>query len=293
MKPITLCIASAEGLISPSEVFPCPGYRMLDGKRIGCEAHRSSTPAPGTNTPRMVIAKSCNTATSLIANRIGGTRLGAGMERFGLLAPTGVQLLGDRAGWLEARKPASDQSRGAVARIGFGQSVMISPLALTAAFGAIVNRGVLMRPRIVQALTDQANRVIQEFPVEEAGRAVPREVADTMVTYLQAAVTEGTGKLARLDGFTTGGKTGTASKVKGDTYSEHVASFIGYVQAGERRIVIAVVVDEPKNGYHGGQAAAPTFRRIAKELVLHWHVAPDKSGPPTKVARADGGMPND
>ena len=57
--------------------------------------------------------------------------------------------------------------------------------------------------------------------------------------------------------------------------------------------MIAVVVDEPKNGYHGGQAAAPTFRRIAKELVLHWHVAPDKSGPPTKVARADGGTPND
>ncbi|MBM3494116.1 MAG: penicillin-binding protein 2, partial [Armatimonadetes bacterium] len=277
MKPVTVCIALDLGVITEDEVFACPGYRVLDGKRIGCEAHRNTTPPPGTNNARMVIAKSCNTATSTIAMRLGGKRLAEGMARFGLLDPplsSHSSPLSTQPGWLEAGSAGHELKRGAVARIGFGQSVMVSPLGLASAFGAMVNRGVLMRPRLVQALTDQANRTIREFPIEVVGQAVSPEVAQMMASYLQTVVNKGTGVNARLDGHVSAGKTGTALKVKNKVYSEHIASFIGYVQARDKRVVIAVVVDEPENGYHGAQAAAPAWKAIAEGLMLYWHVPP-------------------
>ncbi len=296
MKPITWCIALDAGVVTPSEVFACPGYRMLDGKRINCEAHRSRTPGPGENIARMVIAKSCNTATVGVGLRLGARRLVGGLQRFGLLTRTGIQAPGDKAGWVEERKAVEELKRGSTARIAFGQAVMVSPLALAAAYGAIVNHGVLMKPRLIQAITDAANRVIHEYPTEVAGRPVSAWVADEMTSYLRTCVLKGTGKRAAIPGYVTGGKTGTANKAdpdKGGGYTSHMASFIGYIKAGDRPIVIAVVNDEPHNGYHGSVAAAPTWNRIARELMLHWHVAPTKAVIGGKLADATGSDGND
>ncbi|NLH99967.1 MAG: penicillin-binding protein 2 [Chthonomonadales bacterium] len=290
MKPVSLCIAIDAGLISETEVFPCPGYKMLNGKRINCEAHRRSTPPPGTNTPRMVIAKSCNTATADIALRIGGKRLDDGLHRFRLLVLIGIQLPGEVKGYLEGHKSGASLGPGSIARIGFGQSVMVSPLALAAAFGAIANHGVLMQPRVIKAITDPANNVVREYPVRALGQVISPQTADTMADYLTTVVSSGTGKNARLAGYVTGGKTGTALKSDGHgRYNGYMASFIGYVQGGDgRRFIIAVVVDEPHNGYHGSVAAAPTWKRIAEGLMLHWHVPPSPNAPTADVARADG-----
>jgi cell division protein FtsI/penicillin-binding protein 2 len=276
LKPITWCIALSAGVARTDEVFNCPGYIVVRGKRIGCEAHRSRTPAAGENVPRMVIAKSCNTATATVGMRLRGKRLAEGLRRFGLLDSTGIQLPGDRAGYLEGHMVGSQLGQGSVARIAFGQAIMASPLALTAAYGAIVNHGVLMRPRLIQSLRDAANRVIREVPVERVGQAVTPQVADEMASYLQTCVQKGTGVKAAVTGYITGGKTGTARKAKVRTrgYEGHIASFIGYIMAGKKPVVISVVVDEPHNGYHGSVAAAPTWQRIAQQLMLHWHIPP-------------------
>ncbi len=295
MKPITWCLALNAGLVHGDEVFECPGYRMLDGKRINCEAHKSRTPAPGENTVRMVIAKSCNTATVAAGLRLGYKRLTDGLARFGLFNRTGVQLPGDRGGWVEPGLQTARHIRGSTARISFGQAVMVSPLALAAAYGAIANHGVLMRPRLIQAMTDPANRVVHAYPTQVEGQPISPAVADEMASYLQSCVLKGTGKLAAIPGYVTGGKTGTANKVVAKTgrYGAHMASFIGYVEAGKRRVVIAVVTDEPKNGYHGSVAAAPTWKRIAEKLMLHWHIAPSKLALGQEVVSGEGIQAND
>lgn len=274
MKPITVSIALDDGTVSTTQVIDCGGSFVPGKRSIRCEAHKSSTPPAGTNTPRMIIAKSCNVATAKIALALGAARLHAGLKRFGLLDPTGVQMPGDAAGWSptgSAKRPGRDD----IARIGFGQSVTVTPLGLAAAFGAIANDGVLMRPRLISSFSLPNGDPVREFRVDRIGQAISPTTAAEMRSYLMSVVQLGTGKNARVSGYTTAGKTGTAQKVKHGAYQGYIASFIGFVPATAPRAVIAVVVDEPQNGYHGSQAAAPAWARIADRLMQYWHVPPD------------------
>jgi len=278
MKPLTIAIGLQNGVLQPNQSVDCGGS-FTPGKRpFKCEAHKSWLPAPGTNTPRMIIAKSCNVAAGKVALRLGADRLDEGLRRFGVLDPSGIQLRGDAAGWSPTGSALLRPGRDDIARIGFGQSLTVTPLALAAAFGAFANGGVVMRPRIIRSFSQSHGGVVQEFKVQEAGRAVSAGVANEMREYLQEVVRIGTGKNAAIRGYTTAGKTGTAQKVKDGAYREYIASFIGFVPASSPRAVVAVVVDEPKNGYHGSQAAAPAWGRIAARLMQYWHVAPDKAG---------------
>lgn len=278
MKPITVAIGLDTGVIHDNECIPCETGFKPKSRVIRCEAHRRGLPAPGTNVPRMIVAKSCNVATAKIALRLGATRLHAGLTRFGLLERTGVGLPGDAPG-RSRTAPALIKQRLSgpddIARVGFGQSVTVTPLALVAAFAAIGNDGVLVKPRLLVSYGYPGVPPARVYPEPERRRAISVETARLVRSYLGSVVQKGTGKAAAIPGYTTGGKTGTAQKVVGGGYHGYIASFAGLAPLSNPRVAIIVVVDEPQNGYHGSQAAAPTWGRIALRLMNYLRVRPD------------------
>jgi stage V sporulation protein D (sporulation-specific penicillin-binding protein) len=292
MKPITISLALEAGVLRPDKDIPCTGSFVPGKRRVRCEAHRTAPSAPGQNTPRIIIAKSCNVATGITALRLGAHRLHAGLERFGLLRPTGVQLPGDVRGFSRTDPVLGSPSRDDVARVGFGQSITVTPLALATAFGVFANDGVLIRPRIIRSYGYPQAAPVKVYPSDPGERVLSCTVAAEMRDYLRSVVLVGTGKNAAIHGYTTAGKTGTASKVKGGAYSGYVASFIGMAPATKPRVIIAVVVDEPHNGYHGSQAAAPTWGRIAADIMDYLKVPPDApattAGPKDRKATDSG-----
>jgi len=276
LKPLTVALALEVGVVKPTEDVPCQHGYTPDARPIRCEAHRSSIPASGQNVPRMIVAKSCNVAAAKLAVRLGATRLHEGLSRFGLFERTAIQLPGEAVGWSLTDPVRGRRSRDDVARVGFGQGITVTPLHLAAAFAVFANGGILHHPRIVRSYGYPGRPPAKEYYVGGGVSVLSPRVANEIRSYLGSVVEVGTGKPARLNSYTTGGKTGTAQKVKERRYAGYIASFIGMVPLRNPRAVIAIVVDEPHNGYHGSQAAAPTWARVAERLMDYWHVAPDK-----------------
>jgi cell division protein FtsI (penicillin-binding protein 3) len=150
---------------------------------------------------------------------------------------------------------------------------------LISAVSAIANDGLLMKPYIVKAVTDQNGLPVESFKPRQVRRVVSGRTAGIVKKIMQTVITEGgTGVNAALDGYSVCGKTGTARKLdENGKYSDsrHTASFIGFTPADHPQIAILVVIDEPKEIYYGGAVAAPVFKDIAQQTLNYLNVAPD------------------
>lgn len=281
LKAISVAIGLEEKILSPSATFYCKGRLTVGRRTIHCVLHGAKERyGHGVITLRSLIARSCNVSTAQLGMHLGLNRLQEGLESFGLLNQTGIGLPGDAAGTLGFGKEAVQGGQSKAARVAFGQSVMVSPLGLAAAYAAIANGGVLMRPRLVLAHQDAAGNTLRQFPPVPVRQVIRPEVAAHLRDYLAETVTSGTGrKTANVPGYTVAGKTGTAQKVvpgrRGYARDKHVASFIGFLPVKDPRAVICVVVDEPQGLYYGAQVAAPVFQAIARRLMWYWKVPPD------------------
>jgi cell division protein FtsI (penicillin-binding protein 3) len=180
------------------------------------------------------------------------------------------------------------------AAISFGHGISVSAVQLVTAVSAIANDGVLMKPRIVQTVTDKQGQVLQQFPAEEVRRSISRETAQTLKDILQTVMLPGgTGTQASLEGYTAAGKTGTARKVddSGQYASDrHVASFIGFAPVENPQIAVLVVIDEPKGQIYGGAVAAPVFKKIAQSTLNYLNVPPRSVTEKLRVSRDSGGQ---
>jgi len=277
-KILTAAAALQEGIVTPSTTFYCSGHLPIGRRTIHCAMHGKAG-GHGTLTLEGVIGRSCNVASAQIGMRLGMERLARRLREFGLFSPAGVGLPGDAGGLLGFGAEATRGGAAKAARVAFGQSVMVTPLGLAAAYGAIANDGLLMKTRLIDSVTDERGRVVRSTRPEPLRRVLEVETAQYLRKLLAGVVTDGTGKIARIPGYTVAGKTGTAQKVvknrRGYASGKYVASFVGFVPAREPRAVILVVVDEPKGVYYGAQVAAPIFREIAERLLWQWRVPPD------------------
>jgi cell division protein FtsI/penicillin-binding protein 2 len=262
-KPITIAAAMQAGVVGEGSRFHCSGSMKIGRHTIHCARHGGSR-AHGHQTLRDVVAHSCNIATAQIGMRLGASALYEAAQRFGLLEKP---VKGSEGGRLE--KPTRWQ-RIRLTNVAFGQGLQVTPLGLAAAYAAIANDGVYVKPRL-----------LLNEPVETRVVLSP-EVARRMRDYLRAVVDEGTGKMAEVEGYDVAGKTGTAQKVipgrRGYAPGKYVASFVGFAPADNPRIVVLVVMDEPRNGYFGGVVAAPAFARITERVLVYLGVPamPDK-----------------
>ncbi|MBI1976691.1 MAG: hypothetical protein HYS56_04195, partial [Candidatus Omnitrophica bacterium] len=216
-----------------------------------------------------VIQKSSNIGTAKVAKLLGEQITYRYIKQFGFGAATQIELPGEVTGIV---KPPSQWSKTTMTAIPMGQEVTTTTLQLAVAFSVIANGGYLVRPRIVKEVRDSFQEPIKSVESQVMGRVLTPEVAAAMREILVGVVEEGTGTLAKIKGYTAGGKTGTAQKVEENgtySHSKFVASFVGFAPADDPKLTICVIVDEPKPYYYGGVVSAPIFKQIAAQSLRY------------------------
>ena len=259
LKVLLAASAIQQGILTPKSLIDCEnGYRMYGNKRIGeAESHRF-----GIISLEKVIAFSSNIGATKIADKLGEDRVRSALDQFGLTSKTGIRLPGESYALPNGKSPWLPIFLGTV---GFGQGIAVTPLQMVSAFAAFANGGYVVRPRILM----RENALSEDL---EARRVISPSTA-LSVREMLVQVTEakgGTGLLAKIPSIRVAGKTGTAQKyVAGSGYEskKYFSSFIGFLPADQPELLIAVMVDEPKWPYYGGQVAAPLFRRIAERSL--------------------------
>ncbi len=267
-KIVTLSGVLEEKLARPGDVMYVPATIKVGGRLIR-EAHEREPGESDRRTVTEILEKSLNVGTTMLAQRLGEKRLYSYIKKFGFGDKTGIELPGESRGLLRDVKRWSGSDIG---MISFGQGVAVTPVQMVAAVGAIANRGLWMKPRIVDYIRYHQNMSIKGIP-KVSRRAVSESTAKEVTDMMIRTVDTGTGVSAQLPGFYVAGKTGTAQKpgANGHGYvtGEYVASFIGFFPAHHPEFVILVVVDTPRKSIYGAAVAAPIFRKIAADLVSY------------------------
>ena len=280
LKAITAAAALNEGVVDQDDVFAsCSGALQVGRRRIRCVLHRPYEHGHGAVDLRKMITYSCNVGASELGMRLGPDRLYRYARDFGLLSAPGLGLVRDRRNNLQ--KP-SRWPRIKTANVAFGQGIAITPLQLACAYGAIANGGVLMRPMIVKEIRNKDGTVYKSYESRMVRRVISESTAEQLTRALVSCVKDGTGKPGGVEGYMVAGKTGSAQKVRpGQTrYSAFVASFVGFAPASDPKMVILVVIDEPKGTHWGATVAAPAFRKIAQKSM--WYLRTPRDAPPTR-----------
>ncbi len=272
-KLITLAAAFEEHITRPGEMFDCQnGAVYVAGHRI-----RDHKPF-GLLTVSDILAQSSDVGAIKIALRLGAPKFYEYIRAFGFGTPTGIDLPGESRGLLRRLENWTPVSIGSIS---MGQEIGVTPVQLICAVSAIANGGLLFRPRVVAELRrgDQVVPPPAALTPGEPRRVIRPETAATLRRLMEGVILNGTGKLARLDGWTAGGKTGSAQKIDPATgrYSRNklIASFTGFAPLNNPAVTILISLDSPEGLHEGGQVAAPVFKRIAEQVLAYLDVPRD------------------
>ncbi len=237
--------------------------------------------AIGRVTATKAFAQSSNVCAIRTGMRVGREDFFGNLQKFGFGRATGVELPAETSGIV--RQPAR-WNGDSLASMSIGYEIGVSALQMATSFATIANNGIRVKPHIIKEIrqSDQT-KVFETQP--ESERVVSTETAQYLRTVMRAVVTDGTGKRAQLDGYTSAGKTGTAwkfdEKTKRVSSAKYVSSFIGMAPAENPAVTIAVVFDEPKvGGRNGGQVAAPAFKEIAEGILSELRIPRDLTTEP-------------
>jgi cell division protein FtsI (penicillin-binding protein 3) len=279
-KAITVAGALQDGLITPQTTFTIPPYLRYYNRVIrDAEAH-------GTEdlTVAQILQVSSNIGADLIGRRLGATRFNYWVHRFGFGKYTHIDLPGEQLGIV----PTLGQYSGVtMATLPFGQGLEVTPIQLATAYSAIANGGILRRPQVVESVAGK--------PVKEPKgvRILSPNVASEVRVMLRGVLADdGTASGAAIPGYDLAGKTGTANVVVNGKYSktDYMASFVGMVPASDPKLVVAVVVNYPKNEHYGGSVAAPAFQKIVGWAVPYFGINPCPS--PCPASAMQGATPS-
>jgi len=276
MKIFSAAAALESGSIKPNTIFFCENGAYRIGKNVVHDIRKY-----GWLSLQQIIKFSSNIGAVKVGEKVGAKKLYHTLRDFGFGQKTGIDCPGETLGSLSHYKTWSDIDTAAIS---FGHGLSVSAIQLIAAVATIANDGILMKPYLLQEITDQHGRTINRFTPRQVRRVVSARNARIVKNMMQTVIAEGgTGINAALDGYSVGGKTGTARKLdeKGKyTHRKHIASFVGFTPAHNPEIAILVVIDEPQGKYHGGLVAAPVFKSIANEILNYLNIPPE--GGPSK-----------
>lgn len=271
-KILTAAAALNEGVTTPEEGFFCSGAITVDGDRIRCWKN-----SHGAESMREALMNSCNPVFTELALRLGTEKMYQYFGAFGLGRKTGVDLPGESAGLLIARKYVKDVD---LARIGFGQSITVTPLQLLTAACAVVNGGRLMQPYLVEDIIAADGTVLRHTDPKVVSRPITEETSAVMRELMEAVVAEGGGKNGAAEGYRVGGKTGTAQVYKDGriVHDVHIGSFVGFAPVEDPKLAVLVIVDEAKVPVdYGGTTAAPFAGQILRESLQAMGVQPTET----------------
>lgn len=276
-KVLTAASALDAGLVSVDEGFYCAGSVVVDGGKIRCWGKPH-----GAETFAQALQNSCNPVFVEMGLRLGADRLYRYLDAFGIGKRTGVDIPGEAEGIVISKHVVK---RVDIARIGFGQSVAVTPIQLLTAVCAAVNGGRLMRPWVIQSVSDAGGAVIRRGAPKVTGHPISEQTSAVMRRLLEDVVTLGGGKNAYIPGYHVGGKTGTAQVYVDGVVSRdtHIGSFVGFAPANDPRIAVLLVVDEADVPVDfGSVTAAPYAKEILEKSLAYLGVAPDTGEPPAE-----------
>ena len=268
-KILTAAAALDSGVTNPEDQFYCSAKVTVDGDTIRCwgAAHGAETMAEG-------LMNSCNPVFVELALRMGTDTFYRYLSAFGLGKRTGIDLPGESAGILIGSRYVKTVD---LARIGFGQSVAVTPIQLMMAANAAINGGKLMKPYLVSEIQSTDGEVLQRYNPTVVATPIKPETSETLRGLLERVVEEGGGKNARVAGYRIGGKTGTAQVYKeGRIVSDvHIGSFYGFAPADDPLISILVIVNEAHVPVdYGGTTAAPFAKQILGDVLQYMQIKP-------------------
>lgn len=258
-KIITSSACLEEGVVSLDDTFFCPGYRIVEDRKIRCHkvgGHGQETFVQG-------IQNSCNPVFMDIGLRLSADRFYEYFEDFGLMKLTNIDLPGE-AGTIMHRK--EDIGTVELATMTFGQSFQITPIQMAVTVSSIVNGGNRVTPHVGTAILDRNGSIVEEFDYEVESGIVSKETSETMQMLLESVVSEGSGKNAYLEGYSIGGKTATSQTLPRSA-NKYISSFLGFAPADDPQILGMVIIHDPQGVYYGGTIAAPVLRSIYDNVL--------------------------
>jgi cell division protein FtsI/penicillin-binding protein 2 len=267
-KAFTVAGALEDGVVNPDDVFHLPPSITVADRQIK-EAHDRG---PVDLTTAQILKTSSNVGTVLVGQRLGAARFDRWVRRFGFGRPTGVELAGEESGQVLQLDRYSGSSMG---NLPIGQGESVTPLQLATAYAAIANGGIIRSPRLIDRVGGTPT------PMPRGRRVISGRTAAQLRRMLEGVIEAGgTGAAAAIDGYSLAGKTGTAQKVDPDTgtYSKtrFIASFVGFAPARDPKLLVTVMVDEPKGEINGAQVAAPAFQEIMRFALPYLGIEPDR-----------------
>ena len=258
-KIITASACLEEGVVSLDDTFVCPGYRIVEDRKIRC--HKVG--GHGTETFVEGIQNSCNPVFIDIGLRLGAERFYDYFKKFGLFSLTGIDLPGE-AGTIMHR--VEDIGTVELATMSFGQSFQVTPIQLMTTVSSIINGGRRVTPHLGVAVLSKEGDLIEEFDYEEEKEIVSEETSETMRMLLESVVSEGSGKNAYIEGYSIGGKTATSQTLPRSA-NRYISSFIGFAPAEDPQVIGIVLINDPQGVYYGGTIAAPVLRDIYDNVL--------------------------
>lgn len=271
-KILTLAAALDSGAANLNSAFFCSGSQKVNGEDIHCWKHSGH----GAENLTQAAENSCNCAFINMALKMGKETFYDYLYAFGLGSSTESGISGETDGIVTHEKYVTDND---LARIGFGQSIAVTPIQLCTAVCAAVNGGELYRPYVVDRMIDGEGNAVFTADTSPVRRVISEETSRKVREILQSVVDNGTGKNCRIAGYSVGGKTGTAQKY--DEYGRvaegrYICSFIGFAPADDPRYVVLIMVDEPQvASVFGSTVAAPFVRSVLEDVLAYGGVAPE------------------
>jgi stage V sporulation protein D (sporulation-specific penicillin-binding protein) len=257
-KILTAAMGLDSGVIDTDYTFYCPGYRIVDGEKINCW----KTIGHGTETFIEGVQNSCNCLFMDIVERVGTEEFYNWLDIFGITSTTGIDMSGEASGLTINYE---DVKAVDLARMSFGQAIAVTPIALLNASASVINGGYLNTPYIVDKIVDNTgSTILQNYPIVK-NTTISAETSALMREILESVVTDGGGKNAQVDGYSIGGKTGTAQKYYNGSIAEgkYVSTFVGFAPADDPEYIMLFIVDEPEGSmYYGSLVAAPYASQI-------------------------------
>ncbi|MCL2145023.1 MAG: penicillin-binding protein 2 [Endomicrobia bacterium] len=272
-KIVTVAAALDNNKIKTSDNFYLENGRM----KIGNHTVRDDHKITGYASLSKSMEQSSNIGMVKIAQKLGSVGFYDYIRKFGFYSLSGVDLPGEAKGLLLDEKNWNVMT---LPTVSFGQGIGVTALQLINSFSAVANGGILMKPIIIKNIENTQPENISFFEPKEIRRVVSEKAADEVKSLLKNVVDKGTGRSAKVQGYSTGGKTGTAQKIDPATrtYStkHYIASFCGIVPAMNPELAILVVIDEPKGDYYASSVAAPVFARIAERTAQYLNIPKDE-----------------
>lgn len=266
-KIITLTAALEKGAVSRSDSFYCPGYRLVEDRRIRC----SKTTGHGSQTLEQALMNSCNPAFMDIGERAGVDAMYEYYGKLGLFSQSGIDLPGEANSIMHAKENVGPVE---LATMSFGQSFQVTPIQFVSAIAAVINGGYRITPHIGMEIVDSENGYIQALEFESGEQAISAETSKEMRSMLESVVADGSGKNGGIEGYRIGGKTATSEKLPRGN-GRYISSYVGFAPADDPVVMTLLLIDEPEGTYYGGMVAAPVVRDIFLNILPYLGIDKD------------------